>query len=220
MSKSQNYISSELTHFVGRSLANDDERYQLLIEILRTGIIRTRNRNGRGAILSHCNWNADIRTNEAFNPDMVCFCDIPTSDFEIHMKKYSRFGLSFNKDFLISQGLRPVFYIPNNTIVAKKNIADIFNENMRTVYKLIHEEDVIPFDLDLFLNFHLFSFIKVFDPDKEDDDPDNYYMEREWRGLERIEFSVSDITRIILPSIYIKRFFQDLPDYNSHLTTT
>lgn len=47
MGKTQNYVSSELTHFVGRSLENDEERYKLLVEIIRTGRIKTRNDNGR-----------------------------------------------------------------------------------------------------------------------------------------------------------------------------
>lgn len=35
------YVSNLLCHFVGRSKANDDERYALLIEILRGGKLLT-----------------------------------------------------------------------------------------------------------------------------------------------------------------------------------
>lgn len=219
MSKTQNYISSELTHFVGRSLENNEERYQLFLEIIRSGKIRTRNDNGRGCIMSAGNWYGDISSNEAFNPDMVCFCDIPESDFEIHMKKYSHFGISFKKDFLISQGMRPVYYIPSETVVAKKDISNIFNENLKDFGQFLREHKM-SLKMEHFFNFHIFSFVKFFDSNKDDGDPDNYYMEREWRSLERIEFEVNDVTRIILPSSYIKRFFQDIPDYNSHITTT
>jgi len=216
MSKTQNYVSSELTHFVGRSLENDEERYNLLVDIVKTGIIRTRNGNGKGAVMTLSRPSIDISTNEAFTPDMVCFCDIPINDFEIHMRKYSRFGLSFSKDFLIPQGMRPVYYVPNNSIRSKKNISDIFNENIK---KYAHLEKGLPFDVRGFFIFEVFSFIKFFDAEKAEDDPDNFYMEREWRGLERIEFNVHDITRIVLPSRYIKRLFQDIPDYNSHILT-
>lgn len=217
MSRIQNYISSELTHFVGRRLLNDDERYNLLVDIIKTGIIRTRNNNGRGAIIVNCDRSNDISSNDAFNPDMVCFCDIPIADFKIHMDKYSHFGLSFSKEFMISQGMRPVYYIPRNTIVSKRNISDIFNDSIKK-FSLLGED--LAFYTDFFFDYHIFSFIKFFDSEKDDNDPDNYYMEREWRGLERIEFNVHDITRIILPSNYIKRFFEDIPEYNSHISTT
>jgi hypothetical protein len=53
-----------------------------------------------------------ISENTMLNPDVVCFCDIPDSCLYLHTKKYSRFGLSFTKEFLEKQGARPVFYIP------------------------------------------------------------------------------------------------------------
>lgn len=187
-----------------------------MVEIIRTGRIKTRNDNGRGAILVNTRPNMDISTNETFNPDMVCFCDIPVSDFEIHMKKYSHFGLSYSKDFLIANGIRPVYYIPQDTIIWKDTISDIFNDNVEKFFQL---EDIMPFAVSQFFSFHFFSFVKFFDPKKAEDDPDNFYMEREWRGLGSIDFQVNDITRIVLPSGYIKRFFQDIPDYNSHILT-
>jgi len=36
----QRYVSKELTHFLGRSLANDDERYELLLKILKQGRLK------------------------------------------------------------------------------------------------------------------------------------------------------------------------------------
>jgi hypothetical protein len=220
MERVQTYISSELTHFVGRSLASDEEQYMLLVKIINTGIIRTRNDNDKGLIMTACSYHTDFSSNDAFNPDMVCFCDIPVSDFEIHMKKYSHFGLSFSKEFMISQGMRPVYYIPQNTTVLKQSISDIFNVSFEKYTHLLDNKGILPLELEHFFNFQIFSFIKFFEDNKEDDDPDNYYMEREWRGLERIEFKIQDITRVILPSSFIKRFFQDIPDYNSHISTT
>jgi hypothetical protein len=49
---------------------------------------------------------------------------------EIHMMKYSRFGISFRRDFLVSLGANPVFYIANNspvfasTLVRLDHLAD------------------------------------------------------------------------------------------------
>lgn len=218
MGKTQNYVSSELTHFVGRSLENDEARYQLLIEIIRTGRIRTRNGNGRGTMVFERRPNIPVSTNKSINPDMVCFCDIPVSDFEIHMKKYSQFGLSFSKAFLTSQGIRPVFYIPQTATSWKDNISDIFDQGVKD---LMHLEDTKAISMRIagFINFQILSYLKFYDPEKGEDDPDNYYMEREWRSLGSIDFVVNDISRIILPAPYIKRFFQDIPEYNSHILT-
>ena len=43
-----------------------------------------------------------------------------------------------------------------------------------------------------------FEYVKVFDESLSDDDPDNYYMEREWRCTHNIEFRLSDIKKIYL----------------------
>lgn len=215
----QNYVASELTHFVGRSLPNNDERYSLLITIIKTGLIITRNQNRRGALIAHINPNIGISSNDMFNPDMVCFCDIPCSDFKIHMNKYSKFGISFKKDFLISQGVRPVFYIPLRTVVTKKNIEEIFDDNAQKLRQLIEQYNTNWLEMEHFVDFQIFSFIKFYNPDLDDNDPDNFYMEREWRGLERIEFKIDNISRITIPSCYIKKLFQDVPEYCSQVST-
>jgi hypothetical protein len=49
--------------------------------------------------------------------DAVYFCDIPVADFAIHTAKYSAFGLSFLKSFLIKQGANPAFYIAGDSVI-------------------------------------------------------------------------------------------------------
>jgi hypothetical protein len=51
------------------------------------------------------------------NVDAVCFCDIPVEDFAIHIQKYSSFGLSFLKTFLVKQGANPAFYVASDSII-------------------------------------------------------------------------------------------------------
>src|ERR1035438_5309632 len=47
-----------------------------------------------------------------------------------------------------------------------------------------------------FLAFNLFAYLKFFDESKVDDDPDNYYMEREWRVLGNVQFTLEDVARV------------------------
>lgn len=81
------------------------------------------------------------------------------------------------------------------------------------------KEDIEHLDYFLdFLDFYVFSFIKFFDDAKSDDDPENYYMEREWRMHGNLNFALENIHRIILPMSFAKRFREDIPDYFGQIT--
>lgn len=56
------------------------------------------------------------------------------------------------------------------------------------------------------------------DPERSDDDKDNFYMEREWRSLNNIHFEIKDIERIIIPKSFAQIFRNDIPDYLGQLT--
>lgn len=59
-----------------------------------------------------------------------------------------------------------------------------------------------------------FAYVKLYDVSLPDDHPDNYYMEREWRCLKNVNFSLSDIHTIYLPNrSYQERFRQEFPEY-------
>jgi hypothetical protein len=110
-SPQQRYVSTELTHFVGRGLVTE-KQYRLLMKIINEGWLthppHNPNRSGNLSV----NTAAKFSTNEMYNPEMVCFCDIPVADLGIHISKYSPFGLSFSKDFVVKHGGCPVFYVP------------------------------------------------------------------------------------------------------------
>jgi hypothetical protein len=126
------YVSNELTHFIGRSLASDQERYRLLAQITRNGTLLDPSHLGRRdpifqvvipedpgnrlEVSSYPNVRHDIESKLSDNTlvqfEIVCFCDIPSEELAIHCSKYSRFGLAFSKPFLIAQGASPVMYIP------------------------------------------------------------------------------------------------------------
>jgi hypothetical protein len=64
----------------------------------------------------------------------------------------------------------------------------------------------------------VFSFIKFFDDSTSDQDAANVYMEREWRVLGDVNFTLSDVHRVFMPQHYAEHFRADLPNYVGQLT--
>jgi hypothetical protein len=130
------YISNELTHFVGRSLGSDKDRYDLLCKIVREGVLmdpshvgqrnpifRVAGRPIAGRTVTddliytsdpsvRHDIEAKLSDNSLLQFEVVCFCDIPLDNLGIHCSKYGCFGLAFSKAFLVEQGASPVMYIP------------------------------------------------------------------------------------------------------------
>jgi hypothetical protein len=126
------YVSHDLTHFVGRSLASHQLRYELLSTIIRNGrLLDPSHLARRDAIFraifpgepadeleysAYPNVRHDLGSKLSDNAlvqfEIVCFCDIPLEEIAIHCSKYGHFGLAFSKSFLIAQGASPVMYIP------------------------------------------------------------------------------------------------------------
>jgi Putative abortive phage resistance protein AbiGi, antitoxin len=202
----------------------------------------------------------------------VCFCDIPVQDLEIHMKKYSRFGLSFEKRFLISRfGASPVFYIAEtarvrgtpflvSSIKTQRELFDTLGPWLQSTLQSYIEQvetqhpatpieperygkpptvrvengqriidntgNAVRLSAELsdallmtnWVNERLFSYLKFFDPSLPEDDVKNTYMEREWRVLGDVQFSLSDIERIIVPRPYARRLKDDFPSYYGQVT--
>jgi len=72
-------------------------------------------------------------------------------------------------------------------------------------------------ELTRFLDFHIFSYIKFFDHTCADDHTDNYYLEREWRVVGNVNFSIEDIETIFMPKAFARRFRADFPLYSAQL---
>ena len=68
-------------------------------------------------------------------------------------------------------------------------------------------------ELERFLDFHVFSYFKFFDHTLPDDDPDNYYFEREWRVVGNVKFDLSDVKTVFFPSKYAERFRNGCPQF-------
>jgi len=233
MTSLQRYVSRELTHFVGRS-KTPKEQYLLLVKILSSGLLLSHpfSENIQGNLAVKL--DAKVSDNEMFNIQAICFCDIPTADLSIHMSKYSKFGISFEKEYLIKKGVNPVFYVANDSIVLSvpfdtplrgahfdKMIRiqnSLFFKTLQAFMKASSQPGVPEEYVELkgaldFLNFEIFSYIKCFDASLPDNDPRNYYMEREWRMTGNLKFQLKDVKSVILPQSFSKRFRLDFPQY-------
>jgi Putative abortive phage resistance protein AbiGi, antitoxin len=145
------YVSDELTHFAGAGRANDEERYNLLLNtIIRSGTLRDLKyesvpktpitflqidkRDGRSDRENYfpnpyfdVNVDAPMTSNKFIDPEMICFCDIPYEPvelFRIHTAKYKRFGIAFKREFLIRQGANPVFYVATSSATPLRIVGD------------------------------------------------------------------------------------------------
>src|SRR5215212_8657471 len=236
---SQRYVSPELTHFVGKRLSSEDQQdqqYSLLVDdILKAGWLmhppfdRPPGEGlSEGTPLVGGTPTPGVDDTEAAYWQGICFCDIPVTDLEIHMNKYSRFGLSFRKLFLRDKGANPVLY------VAKKSQALAFGlPDVRSGYDVwprdkVFKENIqifsdkylgtLPQPQKYFLDMLVFAFIKYFDDSASDEDKANVYMEREWRVLGDVNFALEDVHRVFMPERYAERFRKDLPNYTGQLT--
>jgi hypothetical protein len=71
--------------------------------------------------------------------------------------------------------------------------------------------------LETFLH-NLLSYVKFFPKRDEDASPSNYYMEREWRIQGHLDFTLDDVSRVVLPSAYSRRFRSHFPEYFGQVT--
>lgn len=95
----------------------------------------------------------------------------------------------------------------------KRAIASIdeFRERLDNLYEPLHTQR-------RFLLEDVYPFVKLFDSTKDDDDPDNYYMEREWRVVGSVEFAIDDVQNIILPPEFEASFRAKFPEYRGLVT--
>jgi Putative abortive phage resistance protein AbiGi, antitoxin len=259
----QRYVSKELTHFVGgekSKKATDDERYQLLLGILRDER-RLRSDPSRPTEqgwprLDRIKTHGVFSKREMYHFPGVCFCDIPMADLAIHASKYGPFGIAFLKAFLVPRGASPVFYIANDSHVrpaptirlgiatspsSPSTRATIFDEMLRAFHKLWFKLQTTAFEvggpdtddpkaieladialavteLSTYIDKYVFSYCVPFDTTHDESDKEHFYMEREWRVLGDVEFSLVKVERVILPRDYANRFRADVPDYNGQVS--
>lgn len=260
---SNGYTSNLLCHFVGRSKKTDEERFDLLTTIINGGkLIANINRPDKPESLFIGGSSCD-HVGEVYKEcDCVCFCDIPNELLAIHTRKYSKFGIGFDKIFIAEQGAHPVMYVPQNYPI-KERCEDPKSETpkapgqyypylLSTAINFITIVEMLlpmmdlkkaeafyktmgldkPLDVKIWnavfsgkynpLGFSIVqgianqsAYVKLFDATLSDDHPDNYYMEREWRCLKNVSFTIDDIKTIYLPNeAYKARFAAAFPAYH------
>jgi hypothetical protein len=216
----QRYTSSLLTHFVARDKPTPDEQFAVLLTILRnrallsqTARMNPQYRHKAGHIAASRIAEEDD-LNLQYSLYVVCFADIPLTDLSLHIAKYSPFGISFSKEFLIRQGASPVFYVCVNAIdtMTQVDLDSVFRNGLNAFHEWSkgRANEVI---LQMFLTMQVFSMMKFWKYIPENHAEDNYYMEREWRIPTRVDFSLADARRLIMPREYILRLREAFPEY-------
>lgn len=228
------YVSDDLVHFVGRGATSDEEAFDRLVTIIRGSWLQSLNAVLRGerdenASTFEIKLGVPLSSNERYVPEMICFADIPEEALQIHTAKYRRFGLAFRKNFAISKGARPMLYVPFGAraepMAQKPDVSDDWNDLVtvfqdevdplfggRTASEPVgHRAEWPATRIADWVGHELLAFMKFYDPNLADDDPENYYMEREWRTLRSVEFEVEDIARVYVASGFKERLSAEFP---------
>lgn len=243
----QRYVSPDLTHFVGRGRKPLHEQYRLLKKILREGTLRAPGpkrikREASIVGLDKRYWlerksAARLSDNGAYRGSFVCFCDIPLSDLGLHIWKYGRFGLAFSKAFLLELGATPVMYVPTRgrpailpwwnygrgRVASNAASFDAFWKHYKELDEAAAKQSggarlsVSIRRVTEFLDSHVLSHLKFFDPFVSDWEKENFYMEREWRISGDVTFDLQDVRRVIITEGCAGRFRRDFPKYSGEV---
>jgi hypothetical protein len=134
---------------------------------------------------------------------------------------------------LIAKGAAPVFYFPKGVSLYGRSRAEWLDELGPEILRLRtsifdrtnpnpRPSDITPppnpTPMESFLEEFGLKFLKPFDETAHEDDPHNYYMEREWRAPTNISFMLDDIWRVILPETFKARLRQNVPGYMGQIT--
>ncbi len=233
------YTSSLLAHFVGwatRDRSDHEETdYGTLARILGGGCLSSRAANAlhyrcnEGSVGLMVNRNVAFTSDSLFVQSCVCFCDIPHGALGVHVSKYGKFGLAFEKHFLVPKGASPAFYVATDSLgIVDKARGEYFNERIRDYFALKDlvegnrerlrsgsptREIVERFEnVVSFLDFTVLGLLKPFDSGLPDADRQNVYMEREWRILGDVSFELADVAAVYGPANYVEKIEREFPD--------
>ncbi|MBC7990790.1 MAG: hypothetical protein H7Y19_14585 [Luteimonas sp.] len=168
-----------------------------------------------------------------------CFCDIPFEQLDIHTRKYGTFGVGISRKVLSECGARPVAYVPmpsSRPDVRGHSLAADLRALIRGIQEHIHppgpwseessravgaellSEKAVIDELESVFNRELLAFLKFFDSDLPANDPENYYMEREWRKFMPMPLQLS-LQHVVVPQAYASRTLERYPQHREKLKT-
>lgn len=234
------YISPELYHFVGGHSPGDHEQnFEVLKIVLSSGCIsHSPHEVGWGSISYTLDFDKRLAAEEMLVPTVTCYCDIPYDQLHPHLAKYGSFGLSFSRHFLTKSGCRPVTYVPYRP----DDWRGVFTghtllKELESTFWGIHEQsrqhaasntekkksvtlEARPKTLiealqkaEHTLALRVLAFVKPFDSTLDDENPQYYYSEREWRKLGNLVFEAGDIQRVVVHHSFFDRARAELPEY-------
>lgn len=160
-------------------------------------------------------------SNQLILPQMVCFADIPEASLGVHVRKYSPFGLAFDRSKLVQLGAAPVRYVPIQHAPVWESLGrEVVKEALSwpisapvTGDPRERERTFRRKDMTMFTMRELFGFVKFYDPTLPADHEENYYYEREWRVVGNVAFELTDVRKVFVPVGWEDRFRDAFPCY-------
>jgi len=67
--------------------------------------------------------------------------------------------------------------------------------------------------MDSIITKDVLAFLKPFNSELPDDDPENYYLEREWRKFGCLEFRPPEVEHVLIKRGFVERLIRELPAY-------
>lgn len=232
------YTSSALFHFVGYTCPDDHAaNFEVLSKVLRAECVsHPPHENDWGKVSHAIYWERSLIEEELIVPTVTCYADIPLDSLGVHVKKYGKFGVSFPRELLIWFGARPVMYVPLQINDGQSINGATLLKDIEAVYKGFHEmvvskassvgettsrplgkkpqneAEAVKAISSVFAKDFL-AFIKPFNSHLEEDHPDNFYMEREWRKHGNLKFTPREVENIVVAKGYLSRLEMEFPQY-------
>ena len=236
------YTSSHFFHFVGGPSPSEHEKnFNTLLAILRSKTIRgSAGGDGWGPIQYMFDPEGKLIDETLVNPGIVCFCDIPEDSLQIHRSKYGEFGIALKRDYLINRGLRPVMYFPTRpddatSVQGSEALRDIevffrslrkyaddheFASSSRTMAQPAESSEELLKGALSIIAMQFIAFLKPFSSVLEDQDPDNYYLEREWRRLGNMKFDFDNVERVVVAEGFVEPLLEEFPQLEGKVRIT
>lgn len=125
------YISNRLTHWIGKRRRSQNEQYSILKKILKEKLL----------LFGNPRWSLSKKYPdlEVKRFSMISFTDIPLSESELLCKRYSKFGISFNKTYLANCHATPVGYMQTPWIQGNINF---IIKALRALKKELHKKGI------------------------------------------------------------------------------